>query len=65
MRKWEYSVHRLVFGPGFYTKGDQDLADQHVADWLNSLGADGWDIVKIESVTGGLRAIFKREISHE
>jgi hypothetical protein len=42
---WEYRFVDLIGQPGALSRGDRDVEQNQ--QWLNELGADGWDLVAV------------------
>ena len=62
MNKFEYKV--LTIKKGTFTSGDK-YADQFEAE-LNTLGAEGWELVELSGnlmLEGFIITVFKREVS--
>jgi hypothetical protein len=62
--QWEYTTLKLATDFGFFSGTDFDTGQ--LAEQLNALGADGWEVVSIfdiEKVKGGSKfivAVMKR-----
>jgi len=70
MLKWEYRIERISLGgnyevsPGYFPSGDPWAEDAMPGQWesINSLGAQGWEMVSASFQGDEGIAVFKREL---
>jgi hypothetical protein len=70
MPKWEYRIERIdiagdyLIREGYYPSGDPWAEDAIPAQWesINSLGAQGWEMVSASFQGDEGIAVFKREL---
>ena len=56
-KRWEYLVERCMFR----LSNGVRFADGHeITDWLNSYGAKGWEVVKMDRFDDSYMVTFKR-----
>lgn len=64
MTRWAY---RVTWGPRVSTNRYNNLFEQpELANWLNEMGGEGWEVVKLDHVTpvgvGALRGAFGSDL---